>query len=137
MVGRTCSATAANGRVCRATPMRDAAFCFWHNPESDEEVTEARRLGGIRRRREKAVASAYDLGSLDTVGALRRVLELAVFDALGLENSIARARVLLSAVLAGAKLLEVGDFEARLAELEAAVRVQATPVLDDIEDDAA
>ena len=136
MVGRTCEGRKPDGRACRATPMLDVAYCFWHNPATEEEVTEARRLGGLRRRREKAVASAYDLGSLDSVPALRRVLEIAVLDALSLDASVARVRLLLSAVLAGAKLLEVGDFEARLAELEAAVRVQAPPDLDDLVDAA-
>jgi hypothetical protein len=51
-----------------------------------------------------------------------RVLEIATIDALGLDNSIARARVLIAAVLAAAKLLETGELEERLAALEAAVR---------------
>ena len=42
---------------------------------------------------------------------------------LGLENSIIRARVLISAALAAAKLLETGELEARIESLEAAVGV--------------
>jgi hypothetical protein len=38
--------------------MRDVAFCFWHAPGNEEEVAEARRLGGLRRRREKTVSGA-------------------------------------------------------------------------------
>jgi len=102
--------------------MRDSEFCFHHNPETEEEATEARRLGGLRRRREKTLAGAYDIDALDSVGSIRRLLEIATFDALGLENSIARARVLISAVLAGAKLLETGDLQARIELLEAALK---------------
>ena len=49
------------------------------------------------------------------------MLEIAVLDALGLENSVARSRVLISGVLAGAKLLEVGEMEERMAAVEAAL----------------
>ena len=117
--------------------MLDAGYCFWHNPDTEEQLGEARRLGGIRRRREKTLAGAYDVGALDTIASLRRLLEIAAFDALGLDNSIARARVLISAALAGAKLLEVGDLEERLAALELAVRTHAGGQYDDLDDDAA
>jgi len=41
---------------------------------------------------------------------------------LGLENSVPRARVLIAAALAAARLHETGELEERLAALEAAVR---------------
>ncbi len=104
-----------------------------HSPEHAEEMAEARRLGGLRRRREVAVAGAYDFAGLGSVEDIRRLLEVAALDLLGLENSIARARTL--AYLAGvaAKLLQVGELEERLAYLEAAVqgrRALAEPVFD-------
>jgi len=109
MVARGCTFLLSDGRLCRAGPMRNSAFCYWHDPGKEEEAAEARRLGGLRRRREKAVSGAYDFEGLGTVEAIRRVLEIATIDALGLENSIARARVLIAAVLAAARLLEVGE----------------------------
>jgi hypothetical protein len=48
-----------------------------------------------------------------------RLLEVVGVDLLGLENSIARGRTLISLVLAGAKLLEIGEHEERLAAVEA------------------
>ena len=80
------------------------------------------RRYGLRRRREKTVSGAYDFAGLGSIEAIRRILEIATIDALGLDNSIARARVLIAAVLAAAKLLETGELEERLAALEAAVR---------------
>ena len=53
--------------------------------------------------------------------ALRRLLEIVTFDGLALENSVARGRLLLAAILAGAKLLEVGEHEERLEAIEAAL----------------
>lgn len=122
MLGRGCSFELPDGRLCRATPLRDGPLCFWHAPDREEEAAEARRLGGLRRRREKTVSGAYDFAGLGSIEAIRRILEIATIDVLGLENSIARARVLIAAVLAAAKLLETGELEERLAALEAVVR---------------
>ena len=81
-------------------------------------MAEARRLGGLRRRREVAVAGAYDFDGLETVAGLRRLLVIAALDTLGLENSIARARTLVYLVGVAGKLLETGELEERLAYLE-------------------
>lgn len=108
-----------DGQPCRQAPLRDSEFCFWHSPEHAEEAAEARRLGGLRRRKEKTVASAYDLEGLDDVPKIRRLLEIAVFDTLALENSVARSRMLAYLAQVALKALEVGEFEARLEALEA------------------
>lgn len=106
--------------MCQAAPVKDGDHCFWHSPEYAEDVAEARRLGGLRRRREVAVSGAYEVNGLETVGDLRRLLVIAALDTLGLENSIARARTLGYLVGVAGKLLETGELEERLAALEAA-----------------
>jgi hypothetical protein len=118
---RLCQATTEAGQPCRQPPLSDKQFCFWHEPSNAQEAAEARRLGGLRRRREQTVSGAYDLGGLASVAGIRRLLEIAALDALGLDNSIARARTLIATALAAARLLEVGEFETRLLALEAAV----------------
>jgi len=90
-------------------------------PANEEEVAEARRLGGLRRRREKTVSGAYDFTGLGSVDEIRRLLDIAAVDTLGLENGIARSRVLVQVALAAAKLLETGELEARVELLESAV----------------
>jgi hypothetical protein len=99
-------------------PLRDRPFCFAHDPERAADAAEARRVGGQRRRREGTIAIAYDLPGLDNVQGIRRVLDIVVTDALGLENGIARLRVLISAATSATRLLEVADFETRLAAIE-------------------
>jgi hypothetical protein len=101
--------------------MTDADHCFWHSPEHAAEVAEAGRLGGLRRRKEKTVAAAYDLDGLDTLDQVKRLLQIAVTDTLGLENSVARSRTLAYLAQVALKTLEVGEFQDRLAALEAAV----------------
>ena len=121
VLARTCKAHKQNGERCASSPLLDGDFCFWHSPDHAEEAAAARRLGGLRRRREHALAGAYDVDALASIPAIRRIVELAVLDALGLENSIARSRLLIAAALAAAKLLEVGELEERLASIEAAL----------------
>jgi hypothetical protein len=121
VLNRICTFRKQDGERCRSTPMRDSDFCFWHDPDHAEEAEQARRLGGQRRRREKITEGAYDLEGLDTVEGIRRLLQVALLDAVGLENSVARSRVIISGALAAAKLLEVGEQEDRLAAVEAAL----------------
>ena len=126
MLMSRCAGTRPDGRGCRSYPLRGERFCLWHSPDHEEEAKEARRLGGMRRRREKTVAGAYDLNGLATIEDLRRLVEIAALDTLGLENSIPRSRTLVSVALAGAKLIEVGEIEARLATVEAALEDERT-----------
>src|SRR5437773_11534712 len=137
MVATPCAGQLPDGRRCRSWPIRGEPYCLWHSPDREDEAAEARRLGGLRRRREKAVSGAFDFTGLDTIQSIRRLLEIAAIDALGLENSIARSRTLISAALAGAKLLETDELQARIATLEAAIGVGRDPSADLFSDDAA
>lgn len=110
--------------MCQAAPLKDGDRCFWHSPEYAEDVAEARRLGGLRRRREVAVSGAYEFAGLESVTDIRRILEVAVLDTLGLENSIAWARTLAYLAMTAIKLLETGELEERLAHLENAFQGQ-------------
>lgn len=118
---RTCKFVKEGGDRCGAPPRQESDLCFVHDPDYAAEMAEARRLGGLRRRREKTLAGAYDFEGLDSVPKIRRVLDIATLDALGLDNSIARVRALIAAAVAAGKLLEVGEHEERLETIEAAL----------------
>ena len=118
---RSCAFVMSDGGPCRAGPQRDRPYCFAHDPERAAEAAEARRLGGLRRRKEGTIAVAYDLPGLDTVAGIRRLLDIVVTDGLGLDNGIARLRILISTAATAINLLKVGELEERLAALEGAV----------------
>ena len=115
---RQCQAAGTDGRPCRAAPLVDGVLCFFHAPETAPEAAEARRVGGLRRRREKTVEVLYGLDGLDGVARLGRVLDLVIHETLSLDNGLGRNRTLLLAVRAGMELLRSTDHEARLAALE-------------------
>jgi hypothetical protein len=72
-------------------------------------MTEARRLGGLRRRRERTVQAIYDFGGLTSIDQLRRVAEIAMLDTLGMETSVARSRTLAYLIQTAAKLIEMEE----------------------------
>ena len=123
MLGRTrrrsCTARKADGSPCGANPMIDQQFCYSHHPDHKEEAAAARRLGGLRRRREKTIEGAYDLNGLRSADDIQRVVEAITFDLLGMESTIARANAILRAAGVAARLLETGELERRIADLEA------------------
>jgi len=119
MVMRACSYQMPDGRPCRAAPLREQAFCFWHAPDTAEELAEARRLGGVHRRKKRTVATIYGFGGLRSIEDHQALLETVAIETLALENSVARDRAVTAIVATGVKLLALGDFEARLAALEA------------------
>src|SRR5690349_6735987 len=118
-IRRSCAGIRKDGGQCSATPMAEGPYCFWHDPDHAEAAKDARRLGGTRRKREGTIAGTYGIEGLESVGDLRRLLHIVVTDVLALENGVQRARTLLAAIQTGAKLLEVGEHEERIAELEA------------------
>ena len=131
LIARRCAYAKADGQPCRMAPLRDRPYCFSHDPERAAEAAEARRLGGLRRRKEGTISVAYDLPGLDTVTGIRRLLQIAATDALGLDNGVQRVRVIISAAGAATNLLKIGELEDRVAHLEAAVAGHATGGDDD------
>jgi hypothetical protein len=119
MVGRACTYQLPEGRACRATPLRDEPFCFWHAPGTADELAEARRLGGLHRRKKRTVATIYGFGGLRSIEDSQALLETITVETLALENSIARNRTLTSIVAAATRLIELGELAARVAAIEA------------------
>src|SRR5687768_17901100 len=103
---RACAHAYEDGRVCGARPMARGRLCFFHDPDKSTEAEEARRLGGLRRRKERTVATAYDVAGLGTIADLRRALEIVFFDALSMENTPARNRIIITVTDSAARLLE-------------------------------
>ena len=65
-----------------------------HDPKHATKVSERRKLGGYRRRRETAVTGASDLESLDNLSVPQWVLDIALLETLSIGNSLNRPRTL-------------------------------------------
>jgi hypothetical protein len=129
-----CAFLRPDGSRCGSSPLPESGLCFFHDPAVAKEAAEARRLGGLRRRREGSVAGAYEFVGLDSVEAIRRLLVIASLDTLALDNSLARSRTLVQLAMAATRLLETGELETRLERLQESVsRMETgdTSVFDD------
>jgi hypothetical protein len=56
LIKRRCAGTKPDGQPCQMAPLHDRPFCFAHDPERAAEAAEARRMGGLRRRKEGTIA---------------------------------------------------------------------------------
>jgi hypothetical protein len=122
VLSRTCSFRKQNGEPCRNAPMQDDDQCFWHSPAHADEAAAARKLGGSHRRKERTLAGVYGIDGVTSITELQRIIEVVILEGLALENGVARLRVIVSAVVAAAKLLEHGEHEERLQAIEALLR---------------
>jgi len=114
-----CKAETKNGSPCRMEAQSNG-WCYSHDPDLAAERAESRRLGGINRRRRRIAAVPKDV-RLATLADVTAALETALTDALVLENSAGRSRVIASICQAALKAIEMRtltDLEQRITELE-------------------
>ena len=126
MASRYCKARNSKGDPCGGTPMRESDFCVFHDPDHAEVVQQARSAGGQRRKREATIATAYDLEGLTSIEKIRRLIDIAIVDALSLDNSIHRVRALGYLAQVATTLLEKGEHEELARAIEAALGPRLT-----------
>ena len=113
-----CTATTTKNTQCRAGVVKGGEFCFWHDPSQGHARAKARKKGGQRRRTEHA-GDPYQLpATFTTLADANKLLDYVLAEVLPMENSIARARVLLSIHENILKAIEIGELEQRIAALE-------------------
>lgn len=115
---RRCKAKNKRGEPCGFSPLVDNDLCWAHDPENEAAAQEARRVGGIRRKRESTLAGAFDFTTIEAEGALVRLTDIAVFDALALDPSMNKVRTLVAVIQVAEKVLKVRELEERVADIE-------------------
>jgi hypothetical protein len=118
---RTCKERRAEGQPCRMAPLLDSDYCWVHDPANAEAAAEARRAGGMQRRREGTFQVVYDFVGVETVPDIQWLVTLTIVETLALPNGVARNRTLLAGAQVATKLLETGVLEDRIKVLEQAV----------------
>lgn len=114
-----CTATTASGKHCKAPATIGGEFCFWHDPSQGHARAKARKKGGQRRRVDHAGDPFTLPETFETVHDANKLLDYILAEVLPMENSISRARVLLSIHESFLRAIEIGELEARIAALEA------------------
>jgi hypothetical protein len=119
-MGKSCGATTKNGNPCQAWAA-DSGYCFHHDPHQAAARSAARKLGGYRRRTHPGSGPADAPPSVRKMADVLSVLDLVLSDALKLENSISRGRLLVAVVETYTKAITAGEWDSRITALEEAL----------------
>lgn len=122
MAKEHCKGKNARGSRCKAFAS-ESGFCFMHDATKGRERALARRNGGLSTKKpHNADASIIpaDVRSIDGVFA---ILNYALHESIGLDNSIARSRLFVSIAHGFIEALKVGELEKRLEALELTLKM--------------
>ena len=126
-IRRQCAFQKADGTKCRAAPLHNSQYCLMHSPEHQQQVVEARRMGGLRRKRETLIRQAYEFDTTNNLAGIIRLLQIVVIDTLALDNGVARNRTLLAAIMTALQLYQTSSVEQRVEALEKLAQLKQLP----------
>jgi len=112
-----CKAKTKSGAPCQAWAGQDG-YCFFHSPARRKAQSAARKLGGYNRQTQPGGDWEQAPTKIRTLEDVLTVLDFALADALQLENSIARGRLLVAMANAYSGAIKVSEFEKRIEALE-------------------
>ena len=113
-----CKGKTQSGQPCKMPAIGGGQYCFTHSPGTRQAQAVARKLGGQNRATPHAGDPSTipaNITNLETAGML---LNYTLQELLVMDNSIPRARALLSAYEMFLKSIEIGELEQRIAALE-------------------
>ena len=116
-----CKATNASGAPCSAQALADG-WCRWHSPTLEAERAAWRRKGGQNKSTTARARRALPTDPKD-LGDVKRVLGRALIDLERGALDPARGSAMAAVARAMTTVIEKGEIEDRLAELEAAAGI--------------
>jgi len=117
----TCEATRSDGTPCQAPAQAGSDYCYWHDPETRNEMLAASRRGGQTRTRPVALPIAPPLSPETARGALAAAVEAVAAGSM----DAGTARTIGYLVGIDAKMREAEEVEKRLEALERAAALSA------------
>ena len=118
--GKRCKHIKANGEPCLAYAIEGSDYCYWHDPATAAQRSEANQRGGRNSRRVRYIPSEAGDVAIQTPGDVLTVLENELNTVLQFDPSLARARTVGFLVGHALKALEVAELATRIEALEAA-----------------
>lgn len=113
-----CKGVTLSGKPCGMKPIAGGAYCFNHAPGQARARAEARKRGGENRHTPHYADASQLPAEVKTLDDARGLLGYTLAEVVGMDNSIARARVLLALFDSFIKSFEVGELEQRIQALE-------------------
>ncbi len=123
MSDKKCKGKNKRGERCRAFA-GESGFCFMHDAGRGKEQAQARRLGGLATKNPHFADASFIPSEIRNVEGVLTVLDYALREAAGLDNSIQRGRLLVSIAHGFIEALKVGEIEARLESVETVLKLR-------------
>jgi hypothetical protein len=119
-----CKAKNKNGQPCKMQAIKGSRYCFAHNPATSQARAQARKRGGENRNTPHFADASMLPKKVNKLDDAKKILHYTLLEVSGMDNSIARARVLLDLFDRFLKSFEIGELENRIAALEASLNEQ-------------
>ena len=119
-----CIAKNKNGQPCKMQALKGARYCFAHNPASGRARAEARKKGGENRNTPHYADPSMLPKKVRSLDDANKIVHYTLLEVSGMDNSIARARLLLDLSDRIVKFFEIGELEKRIAALEGELNEQ-------------
>ncbi|HEY0428414.1 MAG TPA: hypothetical protein VGC76_11590 [Pyrinomonadaceae bacterium] len=123
MSKKQCSANSRNGERCRAYANGNGV-CFTHDATKGKERALARRSGGLATKQPHYADATLIPASIRKIEDVYIILNYALIEAVGLDNSINRGRLLVSIAHGFIEALKVGEIEQRLESVEMILKLR-------------
>lgn len=120
---KQCKANNKQGERCRAFA-GERGVCFMHDATKGKERAIARRNGGLATKQPHFADASILPESIRKIDDIFALLNYTLKEAVGLDNSIQRGRLLVSIAHAFVESLRVGELELRLEAIELALKVR-------------
>lgn len=121
---QTCKAKTQSGKPCAMAAMKESKYCFTHNPNAAAARAKAHKLGGARTRVGHGSDGSNIPENIKTIAQAMTILDYTLRELLEMENSIQRARALIALVGGYVDAVKVGELEARMIAIEAALKAR-------------
>ena len=118
----TCKAKTKDGKAC-TVKAGTSGYCAFHDPAHGAARAVGRKRGGQRHRVPHVADSGTLPAKVRTLDDVLAVLDYALAEAMPLENSVQRGRLLVQIAHAFIEAIKTGELETRLAAIEAALKL--------------
>ena len=113
-----CNGKNSRGEACKVPALKGGRYCFNHAPETRAQQAKARKLGGTNRHTPHFADGSALPANVTTLEEANKLLKYVWDETEGMDNSIARNRLLLACYEMFIRSLEIGELESRIAALE-------------------
>ena len=121
---KECKGKTKSGAPCGMKPIKGGKYCYTHEPTIAAQRAQAHKLGGQRTRPDHGSDAANIPDNITTIAQAMTILDYTLRELLILENSIPRSRALIALVGGYVDAVKVGELEARMIAIEAALRTR-------------